>query len=550
MRPLKDVFTFYDPENKIWCGIPSAPPYNPDQNLAQLVLSILDKNRQQVVQINADSDSEITGAELRLRAIKIAQNLSGRGFSQRDSCVMAVGNGDHTAPVLFACLALAIPVNTLDPSFDREDLGHMLETVRPRLIFCDTGKTLEEMKAACRNMGSEATIFQMDGDRIEGCSHVEDLLISTGSEDTFRPVNVTDASRQTAVMICSSGTTSRSKVVCLSHANCIRHVANFFDCLHGERIFAFSSLYWLSGLMILLVGTLWGATRIITRRPFSPKFALELFQRYRLNMVCMPPSQAFALIHEPGLERANLSSLRLFLCGGGQVTAHLKRSLQRYITKGSVEIPYGLSELGTAATHTRGEFYRDGSVGYARAGMELKIVDDDGNSQDIGQQGEVLIRARDIFKGYLGNKEATEEMIDSEGWLHTGDIGRFDADGLLYIVDRKKDIIKYNNFPFGPTEIEDIIQQVPGVNAACVVGLPTETGSDLVTAFVVRAEGYETCDENRILEAARRKLPDYKQIRGGIFFGEKLPMTPSGKVLRRNVKVLLSEIVNNGKTLK
>lgn len=175
-------------------------------------------------------------------------------------------------------------------------------------------------------------------------------------------------------------------------------------------------------------------------------------------------------------------------------------------------------------------------------------MDDAGNPLDIDQEGEILVRAGlCTFMGYYGNSEATAEMLDSDGWLHTGDIGRVDEDGLLYVVDRKKDIIKYNGYQISPTELETVIQSVPGIINVCVTGVPVP-GNDLPAALVVKRNDEANAEiETVIVETVRARLGDYKQLRGGVYFVKELPMTPSGKILRRGCRDILVTMYNKEK---
>ncbi|XP_058443739.1 probable 4-coumarate--CoA ligase 1 [Malaya genurostris] len=536
MRLIRGVSTFYDPTRKIWSD-----------------LRMLDRNSDKVLQISADDDGrEVTGSELLLRTIRIAQNLLRKELvdcADKNCLVaMAVRNGEHTAPVLFACFALGIPVNTLDPSFQRDDFAHMLETVRPKLIFCDA-ETLEEMRAACELAKIAPKIVVM-GEKVSGFDHVEDLLLATEDEENFVPVHFEDPAKQLAILVCSSGTTGRSKAVGLSHAICIAHVVNFLECRPSDRLFAFSSLYWLSGLVVLLMGSIWGATRIITRRGFSSALAIEIVERFQVTVALYPPSQVNAIIADPTANSESFDSMRLAFSGGGAVSTTLKRQLDKLLPGRSSEIAYGFSEIGFSVAFTINspprknvaEIYREGAVGFLQAGTEVKIVDDHGKLLGIDQEGEILVKARYAFLGYYGNDEATGIMMDSEGWLHSGDIGRFDKDGLLYIVDRKKDIIKYGNYQVSPSEIENVVLSVPGVVSVCVVGIPVE-GNDLAAALVVPTDS--NCSSDEVLRAVEQKLPSYKHLRGGVYFTDKLPMTSSGKILRREAKNVVLQLRNN-----
>lgn len=544
MRSPRNIHTFFDPTTKIWRGTRTSPIYNPNQSLGELLLNRLAQTPDHIAQVSADRGVQISCGELRLRTIRIAQSLTDLGFSrERDIIAMAVRNGEHVAPALFACFALGIPVNTLDATFKRDDLGHMLETVKPTLVFCDC-ETLEEMRAAMKLSGVRAKLVVF-GQKVDGFKHVEDLMVSTGGEDEFVPVHFDDASKELAIILCSSGTTGRSKGVSLSHTACIISVTSLNNCYPEDVLLCFSSLYWYSGFAFLLLGTIFGAKRVITREPYNPELALDLINRYRVSITFFSPATTYQILKHPRVQQTDLNSLRVSICGGASISGDLKELFDRTVPNGEMCALYGLSEASGAVTSSDNATYKQGSSGYVKPNYELKIIDDAGNPLEINQEGEIIARAGlCTFMGYYGNPAATEEMLDKDGWLHTGDIGRVDEDGLLYVVDRKKDIIKYNGYQISPTELETIIQSIPGVINVCVTGVPVP-GNDLPAALVVKQDDEAAEIEQLINQTLQAKLGNYKQLRGGVYFAKELPMTPSGKILRRSCRDILVEMYNN-----
>ncbi|XP_062549528.1 probable 4-coumarate--CoA ligase 1 [Armigeres subalbatus] len=541
MRSPRDLFTFYDPSTKIWRGANTQPLFNPNQSLGALILTTLTRNPAQVVQICADTGVRVTGKEMLLRTIRVAQNLTRMGYVQENIFSMAVRNEENVAPVMFACLALGIPVNTLDASCKRDDLSHMLGTTRSPVVFCDQG-TWPEMKAALEMINLQPKVFIFGDKGIEGYSHVDELLVPTGNEDKFVPKHIEDAASRIAVIVCSSGTTGRSKGVCLSHSAIIANVISLLEISSMDNMLSFSSLYWLSGLLFLLAGTAAGATRVITRHVFEPALALEIIEKFRITVAFFPPATALELLKHPRAQQTDFSSMRLLFSGGSAVSAELKYALDKLVPHSSCLVGYGLSELGGAATFSDADTYKGGSTGYLRPLVQAKIVDANGKALNIGQEGEILVKADYQFLRYYGNDEATKEILDEEGWLHSGDIGRIDENGLLYVVDRIKDIIKYGNYQISPSELEGVIQTIPGVLNVCVAGIPV-TGNDLPAALIVRNTGKDV-ETKEIHSLVERSLGTYKQLRGGVYFTKELPMTPSGKVQRRQCRDILIELYN------
>ncbi|KAL1396546.1 hypothetical protein pipiens_010458 [Culex pipiens pipiens] len=535
----RNEYTFLDEETGVWSGRSTPPVYNPNQGVGELLWQVLGRAPWKIAQISADTGARVTYQELLLRSVRVAQNLGSMGIAVGDLVTLVARNSEKIAPVVFGCLMAGVPVNTLDPSFHREDFAHMFGTTKPVAVLCE-GDLVEEVEAAFEmsEISPQLIVF---GPRINGFARVDDLLVETGSEEHYVPVRIEDPANQLAIVLCSSGTTGKSKGVCLSHGLCIANMAAVWKCRESDRVLCLSSLYWISGIGTLLTATLAGATRVITTDRFSAEMMIDIIEQYRVTVIFFPPSHALAILNEPTVGMADFSSLRLVLCGGGPTSADLKRSFEMYLSRGKFVVVYGLSELGGAGMMSE-VAYKDGSVGVLTTGVEAKLVDDEYNLVEIGQEGELNIRARFVFMEYFGNPDETAEMLDADGWLHTGDIARVDEDGLFYIVDRKKDIIKYGGYQISPTEIETVILKMSGVAAVCVTGIPVP-GHDLPVALVIRApESGVTGDE--IVQQVERSMVDFKRLRGGVFFVTAFPMTPSGKILRRKCREIAVEMYN------
>lgn len=176
----------------------------------------------------------------------------------------------------------------------------------------------------------------------------------------------------------------------------------------------------------------------------------------------------------------------MLLCGGSKLSISTALEMLKYLKKGQVMQVYGMSEVGGGISAGHVEKEEDTSLGKLRFGIQAKIIDDDGNRLGINEYGEICIKAKFKLLGYLCNEEATKNAIDSEGFLLTGDVGYFDAAGNLYVVDRKKDMLKYCCSQVSPTEIEQYLIQYPSIKAVCVVGIPDLIAGDLPAAVIVR----------------------------------------------------------------
>lgn len=299
-----------------------------------------------------------------------------------------------------------------------------------------------------------------------------------------------------------------------------------------DKLLCYSTLYWLSGVICLFAGTMCGAIRIISEQGYKPHAFFDVVKRYQVTALFTPPSLMAMTLLSPEVKSCDLSSVKLYLCGGSSVPLSLYNKFRKYIPNAHFIVGYGMTELaGPAST---GTMIANCTVGQLLPNVDLKIIDEKDKLLGPTETGEICVRTRFPWAGYCNNRKATEEVYDSDGWIHSGDIGYMDNDGNLFIIDRKKDIMKYNNYQFSPSEIESVLNELPGISEATVVGIPDEISSFLPAAAVVKMPGSDL-SENDIIDYISKKLVHYKHLRGGVYFFNELPKTPSGKNIRRKV---------------
>lgn len=256
------------------------------------------------------------------------------------------------------------------------------------------------------------------------------------------------------------------------------------------------------------------------------------------------PSYVSLILQSDRLCQSSLSSLKVLWCGGSYVPEELSKGMNKYLLNGKMQVAYGLTETaGMISANNTGR--KINSVGKLCFNSKVTLINDNGQRCGVNETGEICCKPFNPFLGYFGDEENTKQALDEYGWLHTGDIGFFDAGGYLYIVDRMKDILKYMGYQISPSEMESMILTCDGVSNVCIVGIPDPIKIDLPAAVIIRKRfGHQiTCEE--VDNFVREKFSDYKQLRGGIFFVDSLPMTPSGKVLRRKVRTIAIELHDN-----
>lgn len=247
-------------------------------------------------------------------------------------------------------------------------------------------------------------------------------------------------------------------------------------------------MHWVSGIRSLIGGTLSGLTRIITTEVFSPETQFRLVEKYRVTFVVNSLHHLISMAKHKDIKSADLSSIKLQLCGATKIPFSVQAEMNAHLPNSKVYVGYGLSEIvGVASRNYLGGNEKD-SVGKLIDGCLAKIVDEHGNRCGPNVDGEICIKVPYKFLGYFGDKSATDELYDAEDFFVTGDIGRFDNDGLLYIRDRKKELFKYNNMQISPMEIESFLVESPQIAAACVVAVP-DGENNLPAAAIERAKG-------------------------------------------------------------
>jgi acyl-CoA synthetase (AMP-forming)/AMP-acid ligase II len=333
---------------------------------------------------------------------------------------------------------------------------------------------------------------------------------------------ITRADDGVALLLTSSGTTGLPKIVQLSHRAAITSICQFATMVpyrEGERVLGLAPFFHIMGLSCVLLHALSSGATVVTLPRFDLAEMLRAIEQHRVSQVLVPPPVLAALAHHPLVDSFDLSSLRVVACGGAHASAALERAaasrLGCLVAQG-----YGMTEAGPmiAAPRTDPPQMRPGSVGMVMPGTEVTLVD-----------GEVWVRGPHLMFGYLDNPEATAATIDADGWLHTGDLGRFDDDGFLYLGDRIKELIKVKAFQVAPAELEGLLRAHPAVADAAVVGVPDEECGERPVAFVV-ARG--ELDRDELMAHVARQVAPYKQLRE-IEEVDALPRSPTGKLLRR-----------------
>ncbi|KAM7356963.1 uncharacterized protein ACRADG_002516 isoform 2-T2 [Cochliomyia hominivorax] len=534
-KPTKSSFN----ENaKFWQGEIVKSVYGAQDSIGSVVLASLLKDPSHISQICYPSGKEYTNKDIAMLSIRVALNLRKYlpWLAQQDVIGLCAGNSDFVAPLVFGALLCGLSISTLDPSFDRSGISHIYSIARPKVMFCD-GNIYENVKNGLNDCGLDNTIVYTVSDHIDKVPALNELLQSVEGETEFIAPVLEKGWDQVAMILCSSGTTGLPKGVTMSHASILN--AKKFEMFPTDKFLCFSTLYWLTGLVTLVHGTINGVIRVISNRPYSPDDFIDIVERYKVNIILSPPSQIAMTLKSDRLAVCDLSSIELYIAGGSAVPYRLVEKFKQFTPNAAFLTGYGMSEVCSLVAYH--EMDSKDSVGQLSNNIEVKIINDDGQSLFVNDIGEICIRTPYLWSGYYNNPTATKNVYDKDRWIHSGDMGYFDNDGNLYIIDRKKDILKYNNFHFYPTEIEKIIMELTDVVEVCVVGISDEIFTHLPAAAIVKLPKSDLTEQN-VFDHVANRMQHFEQLKGGIYFFESLPHTISGKTLRRNVAEICERI--------
>jgi fatty-acyl-CoA synthase len=351
---------------------------------------------------------------------------------------------------------------------------------------------------------------------------------------------------EVAVIMYTSGTTGKAKGAMLSHGNLWWNNINAmhnFDVLASDVTLAAAPLFHIGGLNVLTLVTLQKGGLVLLHRNFDAAVALTEMQRRRVTTMFGVPTMFQLMAQHPNFANMDLSSLRLLICGGAPCPESL---LKTWMARGvPIQQGYGLTETAPMVSFLEPEYAlsKIGFSGRPPLFTEVKLVNVDGTPVSEPQvRGEIFARGPNVMRGYWRNPEATAEVIDPDGWFHTGDAGWMDLDGFLTISDRVKDMIISGGENIYPAEVENVIKEYPGIAEVAVIGVPDAKWGETVCAVVTLKAG-ERLELKQLRKFAETRLAHYELPRR-LEVVPALPRNATGKVLKAQLRNQFSEIGN------
>ncbi|XP_035896412.1 4-coumarate--CoA ligase 1-like [Anopheles stephensi] len=543
--------------------IVSGPPHKSDitagcGSLGSFVRSKLLQNGSDIALIDGVYGTETTYMELLEQGARVAECLRRDvGIRSGDVIGLVSENRLEFPTILVGSFLLGATVAPINLTYSEREFVHAFNLSRPRIVFL-SAFAADRVVAAAHQCTSFIERLVLFGDE-NLCEDASASVPYTLMEQFVAPVSFvnplamdivpTNVQEHVALIMCSSGTTGLPKGVQLTQANVMASVALTEESNSltetEDPMVVLCVLPWFHAFGCLsLINVLCIKERMVALPKFEDFLYLGCIETYRCNTLLSVPPIVLFLAKHPLVDSYDLTSVRTIICGAAPLSRETEELvLQRLPHVQHIRQGYGMSELTLATLIQSGEDHKPGSVGRVQIGTQVKVVDPTtGKSLGPNERGELCFRGTQVMKGYIGDEQATRYTIDTEGWLHSGDVGYYDEDGEFFVVDRLKELIKYKGYQVPPAEIEAVLLTHPAVLDAAVIGVPDEAAGELPLAFVVRQpnDAGAAVSETEIVKFVADRASAAKRLHGGVRFIDAIPKNLSGKVLRRELRELVS----------
>ncbi|XP_053638029.2 uncharacterized protein [Cherax quadricarinatus] len=534
--------TRMEPRILEWDGSKPLLPI-PDTNYAVHFLEMIAKYGDAIAMVNAETQEQRSYSELCGLVPRVSAGLHAAGVTLDHAVLYLAPNHIDYPLVLLSVLYCGAAFAPASPYLRTEELIHMINVSGVRWAVIHN--TVVDKAEAAFSLLPSGTIKRtwIFGDAA-GCPNLLDLM----HYEPLPPITKVEGlkpERAVALMFLSSGTTGLPKVIMLTHRNLlagltlVRCSLSLNDPGTLRKRFMATLLvlpfYHIHGHHHVVIPMAYGST-IVTLSKFSPETFLDSIQKFKVTLMPLVPYFIKFIVETPLLQHYDLSSLRVIITGGSTLQPSHAAALKQKINTEVFNV-YGMTEATCPTTQfiTTSSF-KEGCVGKVQPYFQLKVVNvENGEMLGPGQEGEVCCQGPSIMLGYANNAAATAETLDTEGWLHTGDIGYFDHDNFVYLTDRIKELIKVKGFQVSPSELEKLLLTHTEVTEAAVVGVRDDKLGEAPKAFVVLRPG-ASIDSSQLQQFVASRVSSYKQLAGGIQVVDFLPRSHTGKVLKKLLK--------------
>jgi len=469
---------------------------------------------------------ETTYGALRSQIASMRGELARMGVGKGDVVALLCGNSRYFVVSYLASVGIGAIVAPLNPTSPAPEIENELNVVKPTVVVIEPSAAVAWSQISSVTTSAVRIVVATEGHSIPGAFTIDSFL--SGEPGPLVDVEATHP----AVYMFTSGTAGSPKAAVLTHNNLFTNIrqANVAEHIGPSDVtYGVLPLFHIFGLNVLLGTTLAGGGCVVLVQRFDPMSTIETITERKVTIIPGAPSMWMALAQLDHPSADSFKGVRIALSGAAKLPEQIAHSIAARFGL-QIQEGYGLTEAAPVVTTSVGMEWTPGSIGRPVPGIELRLVDENGEDVLVGDSGEIWIRGENIFAGYLNDPEATARVLSRDGWLRTGDIAVVDEDGHLYMVDRAKDLIIVSGFNVFPAEVEGVLASHPDIAEVSVIGTAHPHTGEAVRAYVVARNGVHL-DEDAIVDFCRTKLARYK-CPSKVMFVDSLPRNISGKVQR------------------